>query len=246
MDRDDRAGIAGFFVTGPLAAGTRVVLDAGAAQHARVRRLQAGREVRLVDGLGHAGFGQLVEVGKHSMVVAVDRVVDIARPSRLDVVVPIADRDRMLLAAEKCVELQATGWRPAYFARSRSVTPRGEGEKFREKVRARMRSALEQSGGAWLPEVHEESEWSAAADAVPKEWMRVLLDARGVPLPTFVTDQPVALAAGPEGGLDSQELSGATDRGWRLASLGHTTLRFETALIAAVSIIRASQPSARD
>ena len=39
------------------------------------------------------------------------------------------------------------------FGVRRSVSPRGEGPAFGEKVRARMLSALEQSGGAWLPTI---------------------------------------------------------------------------------------------
>jgi 16S rRNA (uracil1498-N3)-methyltransferase len=108
-----------------------------------------------------------------------------------------------------------------------------------------MRSALEQSGGAWLPETHPEVEWPAAMDAVPAAWTRILLDAGGAPLPTLVGQGPLAIAAGPEGGLEVPERSAAEQRGWRLASIGGSTLRFETALIAAVAIVRALQPTAR-
>jgi 16S rRNA (uracil1498-N3)-methyltransferase len=163
----------------------------------------------------------------------------------LDVIVPVADRDRMLLAAEKCVELQITSWRPVYFARSRSVTPRGEGTKFREKVKARMESALEQTGGAWMPDIHEERDAADALKAFPSDWTRLLLDAGGAPLAALAHNGPMGLAVGPEGGLEQREVADAQELGWLTASLGETTLRFETAIIAGAAVIRAAQLSLR-
>jgi 16S rRNA (uracil1498-N3)-methyltransferase len=134
-----------------------------------------------------------------------------------------------------------TSWRPVYFARSRSVSPRGEGEKFREKLRARMQAALEQSGGAWLPDILEEAEAETALALVPATWCRIILDANGAPLAQHVRNEPTSLAVGPEGGLESRELSAARERGWLPASLASTTLRFETAIVASAAIVRALQ-----
>ena len=136
-----------------LRSGTDVELDESAAAHARARRVGPGEPARLLDGKGGVAQGIISTLGKRSLTVQVQEVARTPRPLQLEVIVPVADRDRMLVAAEKCAELQVTAWRPALFSRSRSVTPRGEGPKFREKVEARMRSALEQSGGAWMPDV---------------------------------------------------------------------------------------------
>jgi 16S rRNA (uracil1498-N3)-methyltransferase len=245
VERNDRSAIASFFTEGSLLAGQRVVLDDDAARHVKVRRLETGNPVRLLNGRGLVGWGHLAEAGKRQATVELTRVLETPRSTTLDVIVPIADRDRMLLAAEKCVELQVTGWRPTYFARSRSVSPRGEGTKFGGKVLARMRSALEQSGGAWLPATHMDAEWPDIIEAIPHEWSRILLDVDGTPLPPMIGNESVAIAVGPEGGLEPREKAAAEQRGWRLASLGSSTLRFETALIAAVAIVRAMQQSGR-
>ena len=50
--------------------------------------------------------------------------------------------------------------------------------------------------------------------------------------------EPVLLF-GPEGGFASAEIERLTEAGWQRASLGDTTLRFETAGIAAVAVCRA-------
>jgi hypothetical protein len=45
-------------------------------------------------------------------------------------------------------------------------------------------------------------------------------------------------ALGPEGGIEPEELDSLGSLGWRKARLASTTLRFETAGIAAVAVIR--------
>lgn len=210
-----------------------------AAQHVRVRRIREGDRVRIVNGRGAVGTGSLQEIGKRSVRAAVARVEQVPRPRELSVLVPVADRDRMLWAAEKCVELQVTRWQPVLYERSRSVSPRGEGEKFAAKVRARMASALEQSGAAWLPDVNAEVEtadaWSIAADC------RLLLERDGTPAIRAVTSGTAAIAVGPEGGFERKEIEDALRHGWNAVSLGPTTLRFETAIVAAAAVVRATQ-----
>lgn len=230
------------FWDGEVAPGEMLVTGAP-ARHARVRRVNAGDPIRLVDGRGHVASGQVASLEKHALVVLVEGVIEVPRPVALDVLVPVADRDRMLLAAEKCVELQATSWRPAYFARSRSVSPRGEGTKFREKVAARMQSALEQCGAAWMPEIHDELESVDAFQRIPADRKKFLLDVSGRPLVHLATDGAVAIAIGPEGGIEDREAAAAREYAWTTASLSATILRFETAIIAAAAVIRATQHS---
>jgi 16S rRNA (uracil1498-N3)-methyltransferase len=232
------------FHDGELHAGATATLSDDAAHHARVRRVAVGDGVQLVNGRGTIAAGSVTTFGKRSVSVDIDRVADVPRPSALTVLVPVADRDRMLLAAEKCAELQITEWQPVFFARSRSVSPRGEGERFREKLIARMRSALEQSGGAWMPDVKDEIEAVDAWGSTSFE-RRLLLQAEGEPIATCVTSDPMAIAVGPEGGFERAELEAAERSGWTAASLGSSTLRFETAVIAGAAVIRATQLTSR-
>jgi 16S rRNA (uracil1498-N3)-methyltransferase len=242
VERGDSAAVASFFTNVSLAANDHIALEDSVAQHARVRRLEPGNTVRLLDGRGRVAWSELLALTKREVTVRIQRLVEVAKPIGLEIIVPIADRDRMLMAAEKCVELQVTSWRPVYFARSRSVSPRGEGDRFREKVIARMRSALEQSGGAWLPDVHVDAEASEVMRSLPPEWNRLLLDASGSPILGLVSNKPTAIAVGPEGGMEQHEVAAAESSGWRVASLGPTTLRFETAVIAGAAVVRATQP----
>jgi 16S rRNA (uracil1498-N3)-methyltransferase len=237
--------VAAFFHSDAVAAGSTVTLGDDALHHALVRRAEAGERVRLLSGTGSVALGQISQITKKQLTVSVETVEQVAKPTPLEIFVPVADRDRMLWAAEKCVEHQVTAWRPVMYARSRSVSSRGEGPKFAAKVEARMRSALEQSGGAWLPEMHTEAEPDHAFSADRNGEVRIVLDASGEPFSALRLSGPMAVAVGPEGGFEANELAAARDRGWRVASLGNTVLRFETAVISAVAVIRAAQLSQR-
>ena len=239
MERDDRAPVATFYCASPLAAGARVPLSEATAHHARVRRLAVGDPVRLTNGAGTLARAHLERIARAALDVAVLETTDVPPPPELRLVVPVADRDRMLWLAEKCAELAVSAWVPVLFQRSRGVSPRGEGEGFGRKVLARMTGALEQSGGAWLPLIRAEREFEGYVRTSDHRAMRILLDRDGESFAELPIDAPLEIVVGPEGGLDPAERAALVDRGWRLASLGETTLRFETAGIVAAGIARA-------
>ncbi len=239
VERRGGSSVASFFVEAALAAGGVVPLPEAAAQHARVRRLSVGNDVRLTDGAGAVALGAIAALDRREVSVAITAVESVARPAPLALLVPVADRDRMLWLAEKAAELAVTDWRPVLYARSRSVSPRGEGAGFARRVRARMIAALEQSGGAWLPVVHDDAPPDAAI-AASADARGLVLDSGGAPLPALAPFGPVAIAVGPEGGFEAAERGAFAAAGWRAASLGGTTLRFETAGLAAAAIVRAA------
>lgn len=237
-----------FVTDDPCTAGTSITLGEEAAHHMRVRRLDSGVRVRLLDGAGGVGEGVLTLLAKRHATVHVDQVTHVPAPSPIHLLVPVADKDRMLWLAEKVTELEVTTWRPVVYRRSRHVTPRGEGPTFRQRVRARMAAALEQSGGAWAPTVYPEATLEAALTACP-DGMRIALSGSGEPLRRIFTHLPVApvgaalprpviIALGPEGGLEPAELEALVAAGFQTGGLGRTTLRFETAAVSAVATVR--------
>ena len=219
----------------------RVELDEGAARHATVKRLAVGDPVRLTNGIGLRAHARIDTIGKRSLVLeCISSSFEVVEaPARLELWAPVGDRDRMLWLAEKAVELGVTAWRSVVYRRSRSVNPRGEGDAFREKLLARMISALEQCSGAWLPELLSEATIQDVAECTHVGGT-ILLDPFGPPLAELMptVHAPVALALGPEGGLEPDERAVFSDAGWRTASLGVNVLRFETAGIAGVTLVR--------
>lgn len=237
--RPQRADVTTFHTTQAL--GGEMELGAAAAHHAHVKRLTTGQAVRVTDGQGQRAGAEIVQLGKQTLTVRVDAgwVETVPPLPYVELWAPVGDRERMLWLAEKVTELGVSAWRPVMFHRSRSVSPRGEGAAFAAKVGARMIGALEQSGGAWLPaqlpEVTLEQALAGAAAGT-----RLLLDAGGERLERHAIGlvAPVVIALGPEGGMEPSEHERCRAAGWRPTSLGDNVLRFETAGIAAVALVR--------
>ena len=248
--------LATFVTDEPFAAGASITLGEDAAHHMRVRRLEQGVRIALLDGAGTRGSGTITQLAKRHATVSVEQAESVAAPSPIHLLVPVADKERMLWLAEKATELQVASWRPVLFRRSKHVNPRGEGTTFQQKARTRMVAALEQSGGAWLPTMYPEATVEHAIAARPDGLavvleggapgvLEVLMPAvsaswdKGAPMP------PVTLAVGPEGGLEPQELDALVAAGFVPASLGGSILRFETAAVAGVAATRAALDLAR-
>jgi 16S rRNA (uracil1498-N3)-methyltransferase len=240
VDDTRRTAVATFYAPGSWP--DRVVLDEGASHHASVKRLAVGDPVRLTSGDGRRAHGTIAVLSKHRLEVDCHHASLELVPALPHVALwaPVGDRERMLMLAEKAVELGVSSWRTMQYRRSRSVAPRGEGSAFREKLQARMIAALEQSGGAWLPTIEPES---SSLDAISKgiHGHAILLDAFGAPIVDVLAEahEPVIIACGPEGGLEPLEREAFDDAGWRAASLGPNVLRFETAGIAGLTLARA-------
>ena len=230
-----------FYVPDEFEPGGHITVGEDAARHMRVLRLGAGATVAVLNGSGVRADGTLRTLARRNATIDIGNVERIDPPPPVHALVPVADRDRMLWLAEKCAELALSSWRPVVWKRSRSVVPRGEGSGFHAKVRARMASALEQSGAAWLPETYPDATLERAVASLP-EGARLVMDVEGAPIARSVRDlqAPVTIAIGPEGGFDEAELRALEDGGFLRVSLGPQTLRFETAGVVALAHVRAA------
>lgn len=238
VERPGRDGIATFYAADEaLFPGALVSLGDGIARHIHVRRLGPGHEILLVDGVGRRATATILRASREGAQVQVRMVQETEPLPEVHLLVPVADRDRMLWMAEKCTELGASSWRPVMWRRSHHVTPRGEGPTFARRVRARMAAALEQSSGAYLPTLFPEAKPERAVAASPPG-TRLFLQLGGVPLATTAFRAPVTIAIGPEGGYVDEEIVELEGAGFVRASLGGTILRFETAAVAALAIVR--------
>jgi len=239
VEQRDRDALAAFFCPEPMEPGHTVILGEGEVQHARVRRIGIGERVRLLDGAGGVGFGTVVRLSKAQASIEIESVERVEPGPVIHLMVPIADRERMLWIAEKATELAIFSWRPVMWKRSRSVSPRGEGVTFQAKARMRMLSALTQSGGAWLPVLYPDATPDRAIASAPAG-ARWLLDPEGEPLPNVSITAPLTIAVGPEGGVEPEERTLLTGAGFLPVRIAPLTLRFETAAIAGLAIARAA------
>jgi 16S rRNA (uracil1498-N3)-methyltransferase len=246
VERGDPQPVGTFYSRAPFASGGIVRLSEAAAHHARVKRLAAKDIVRLTNGAGQLAMGAIASLDRSAVDVRVDTVDVIAPAPPIHLRVPVADRDRMLWLAEKATELGVTTWQAVRFRRSMSVSPRGEGGVFADKLQLRMIAALEQSAGAWLPRALPDTTIDALAPV--DGTLPIVLDVGGEPLPAILAAHPGAeptVLVGPEGGIEAEEREALAAHGWLAARLATATLRFETAGIAAVAVVRAEHPDSR-
>lgn len=248
VERTSKAPVATFLSHEKFVAGASVTLSDEEWNHIRALRLSAGASVALRDGAGNGAEGTLVRIAKNAAVVEISRTFQFPVLPPVHLLAPIADRERMLMLGEKVTELGVSTWRPVMWKRSRSVSPRGEGPTFQQKLKARMTAALLQSRGGWIPEIFPEASVERAIAASPSG-TRLLLDSAELEsasqsdapvraLPSLSLSVPVTIALGPEGGMDQAERDMFIAAGFERASLGPYILRFETAGIAAVAMVR--------
>ena len=103
-------------------------------------------------------------------------------------------------------------------------------------MRARMISALIQSGGAWLPDIFPEADVESALAAAPSG-ARFILDRDGENGASAQLSAPVSVAVGPEGGIEPSERDAFVSAGFTKLRLSATTLRFETAGVAGIAVV---------
>lgn len=210
------------------------------AKHLRSLRLRAGDAVWVTDGKGARWKAVLVEK-EEGRAVRLEDPAEVCEPLATDLWVPVGNKSALLWLAEKATELGVARIQPVEFERSGSVADAGRSPGFWEKAGRRAVSALKQSGGAWLPEVLAPRSLPGLLSSLhPVEELRVVLDRDGEPLLAVVgkpPEVPAVVVVGPEGGLTADELSACGRAGFVRATLGESTLRFETAAVAALAVL---------
>ncbi len=235
------------FVVDEVPGGPEFVLDGSEGRHAvSVKRLRAGEDVVLTDGLGRwvegvvktaEGKDRLVVTGIHAV-----REEPVPRP-RITVVQALPKGDRGELAVETMSETGVDAIVP--WAASRCITQwKGErGLKALAKWRATAREAGKQSRRVRFAEVADAMTTKQVAAFLAKaEFAAVLHEDRvypGLPLATveLPSEGEIVLVVGPEGGVSPEELAMFTGAGAAVCRLGRSVLRTSTAGTAAGALL---------
>ncbi len=225
------------------APGSLLTLDGPEGRHAvSVRRLQAGEDIVLTDGLGSGAAGAVVRTeGKDRLVVEVREVPVEPEPApRVTVVQALPKGDRGELAVETMTETGVDEVVP--WAASRCITQwRGErGAKSLAKWRATAREAGKQSRRLRFPEVADAATTKQVAALLAKADFAAVLHEEGAePLATaeLPAEGSIVLVVGPEGGVSLEELAAFAEAGAKPYRLGRSVLRTSTAGTAAVALL---------
>ena len=227
---------------GPFLAGGVVILDEDEAHHLRVRRVGDGAVIRLVDGRGAVATARISLEGTVTSARVVATTM-IGAPPPTELILGAGDRDRFLSAVEKATELGATRIVPVLAERVGGVATRFQASHV-EKAAARAREAVKQCGATWTPLVSSpvslgEAIRQPAGAGAAHAPMRFLADPDGGPMPALREGAAVQWAIGPEGGFTEAESTQLKGAGFTPVTLGRSTLRFDTAAVAALAMTAA-------
>ena len=227
------------YARGPFQAGVVVILEEEEAHHLRVRRVESGGAVRLVDGRGGIATARLAIEGD-VLAARVVSATQVPPPPLTELLVGAGDRDRFLSIVEKATELTATRIVPVVTEHAAQVATRFLAQHVEKAVR-RAREALKQCGAAWAPAVVAPMLLPDALRGLPLKASRFVADAEGAPLPPLREGEGVVWCIGPEGGLTEAELAAVKAAAFRPVALSRAVLRYETAALAALAITAQSR-----
>ncbi len=214
------------YVPGPWPDATIRLTD-GIRHHLRkVLRVRAGSTISYTDGKGHIGAGTY---GDDEIVRGDEQEVAPASPAIVLAVAPPQSTERARFVVEKAAELAVTELRWLTTLHSGPRIPR------RDKADAWAVGALEQSRGAHLMRIGEALDIADVASLDVD--LTLAADVGGSPILDVLASHEagsVAIAVGPEGGFDPQELPENITR----VGLGERVLRIETAAIVAAGAAR--------
>lgn len=227
-----------FYLDAPLGSGEQTLEGDLAHYIGRVLRLGPGAPVQIFNGSGREWPGEILQVGKREVRLALgEPVAGLAEsPLHIHLGQAISRGERMDWAIQKAVELGVAEITPLFTERC-EVRLQGErADKRQQHWQQIAVSACEQCGRSRVPVIHAPvalADWLADLQAELKLVLhhRTDQDLRSLPPPSTL-----GLLIGPEGGLSAGEIEQAEAADFRAARFGPRVLRTETAPVVAVGI----------
>lgn len=232
-----------FFIDAPLASGTQIELPSRVTHHAmRVLRLREGDPIVLFNGRGGEFAARLAIDGPRAFAeIQASAAVERESPLSVTLVQAWIATDKLDWMVEKSVELgvHSIVLAPAQRSVVRLIDDRLA--KRLERLTELIIAACAQCGRNRLPRIEAAPALGDALQAGLREGNHGLLLEPNAELPLSqanVIDRRLALAVGPEGGFDDDELALARQLGYRAHRLGPRVLRTETAGLAALAALQ--------
>lgn len=218
-------------------AGSLVITGEEARHAARVKRLEIGDQIELLNGRGSIATAAVKDLRKErrDWVIELDvrepRYVEPVRP-RVDVWSPPPKGARLEEMIEGLSEVGAASWQPLHAERAVAEPRRARLDRL---ARICIESA-KQCGRAWLLELGAGGDVSRALAGAPV----IVADASGEPLERS-GEAALRLIIGPEGGWSEREIAAFRQAGARIRRFGPHVMRIETAAVVAAGVILAHE-----
>jgi 16S rRNA (uracil1498-N3)-methyltransferase len=239
-----------FYLSPERCTGNVLRLEGREAHHAlNVLRLKDGERVMVLDGAGHEFFCDVESASRHLLALVVkEKKSTPAPPCSLTLLVAMPRGKIIENIIQKSVELGAQRIVPLLTERVVTQLDDAGVEHKREKWQQVAIEAIKQCGAAWLPEIEAPqtiAEFLARGETIELPLVGSLQTARQHPRKYFSEFQkrhgrlPHSTGAwiGPEGDFTLAELQLIEHSGALPITLGHLTLRVETAAIYCLSVL---------
>lgn len=225
---------------GSFKSGESLQLDKTASNHLiRVLRLKDKQQFILFNGDGF-NYSTTLEVDGKKAIAHIQsaEIADNESSLSIHLLQGISKGERMDISIQKSVELGVKAITPLICERTVVNLKADRLDKKLSHWKGITVSACEQSGRAFIPEIHSPSKLSKQHQQT--DALQLMLD----PLSDIRLDSiknetnNIQILIGPEGGLSEQETTQARDLGFIGVSLGPRILRTETAALAAITSVQ--------
>lgn len=217
---------------------------------AHVLRLKKGEAVQFFNGRSQAGEGVIEEISMQNCRIKVTRLFgEIPRALHVILACAMPKKSKFETIIEKATELGVQEIIPLATQRTEVILKGERAQKKRQRFETVALNAAKQSKRADIPRIHDITNFKDCIDALHKDTLLVmpgLVEPRvdiAALFPLKEKTAKLAVLIGPEGDFTPEEYAYAKDKGARIVSLGPTTLKVETAALAAASFILLHYPS---
>ena len=236
-----------YFIEPEAIQGERVAVAGPLAHHlVESLRIQSGEEL----WFGHSGGSRFrarvldADAGRLTAHILATSVPPPISSPQITLGLALIKNEHMDWAMQKATELGVARLTPLMTSRT-VIRPRAERLSHRmARWRAIAREAAQQSMRWEIPEVTEPESFEIWCERQQKVNCRLLLweNPEGSLLKGLLRGrsrpETIAVAIGPEGGFDDQEVTKAQQKGFETVSLGSRILRTETAVLATLAVIQ--------
>lgn len=216
----------------------KVALQKEEARHILSLRMREGDRIILCDGRNSEALCRLTADGEAEIVEL--RVSKNEPKTPVHLYPSVSKGERFEWVLQKATELGVTSVTPVLSERCVAGVPSPE---KRERFSRIIKSAAEQSGRGWLPELRNPLPFKEIVRLADGKKLFCYEEEENVSLKSALKNtefagKPISVMTGPEGGYSPYEATDAAQNGWESVSLGGCVLRCETAPLMVLSVIR--------
>jgi len=221
--------------------GEYLIFTNGDSKHlSQVLRKKEGSLIQLFDGKGSSCIAEITSQEKKILKVQVVSEKIFKERQGIDIFLgqSLIKSEPFSFSVQKATELGVVSISP--LNTERTVVKLNDDSKNSRKNRweAIAKSACQQCGEDWLPEINEIQDLKNWSQVVKAKHKVVLYPSATSKLSGLSLDKSVAIAIGPEGDFTENEINFLEKIGFLPVSLGPRVLRAETAVISSLSAIR--------